>query len=251
MPKYRQLHLKILDSIDVNEMPDDFTRLTWVLLSLIVDSEGRGLDNPAWVRSKMYPLREDVELSQISAAMDYFSSRRMIILYSAEGRKYFYIPTWALYQSGTDREGKSSIPTPDLLRSNSGVAPDELPPNQPMQLTTNTKQGELTSNSALSSPPESDPYAQMQSMIERLTGYPATQRDIVPTTEFIKRGVIEEDIVSAIAFLNSVEKVPRGAADMKGSVMTAVGKRTQARISSATLPVHQITEEELRRSIQI
>ena len=121
MPKYRQLHVKILDSEDVNDMPDDFTRLTWVLLPLIVDSEGRGLDNAAWVRAKMYPLREDVELPHINAALDCFAKYGMILRYTADSRKYFQVVNWNKYQSGTEREGKSSIPAPDLLTSDSGA----------------------------------------------------------------------------------------------------------------------------------
>jgi hypothetical protein len=88
-----------------------------------------------------------------------------------------------------------------------------------------------------------DPYDLMQSLIERLTGYPATQRDIVPTTEFVKKGIAETDIISAISFLKSVGKTPRGAADLKGSVMTAFGKRTQASVTNAPPP--QITKEQI------
>lgn len=42
MPKYRKLWIKTVESHDINEMPDDFTRLLWVLLPLGLDSEGRG-----------------------------------------------------------------------------------------------------------------------------------------------------------------------------------------------------------------
>jgi hypothetical protein len=131
MPKYRQLHLKILDSVDVNEMPDDFTRLTWVLLALILDSCGRGVDNPAWIRSKMYPLRDDISLDQIRTAIDWFGNHKMIQRYSVAGRNYFCIPTWPLYQTGTDREAPSSIPAPEPLPTPSEPAPDPLPSNQP------------------------------------------------------------------------------------------------------------------------
>lgn len=131
MPKYRQTHAKILDSVDFNELPDDFTRLTWVLLPLILDSEGRGVDNAAWLRSKIYPMNEQVTLEQIRGAFDCFAARGMIVRYSADGRNYFHIPTWKTYQSGTEKEGKSSIPAPDQLQSNSGVTPEEVRPNQP------------------------------------------------------------------------------------------------------------------------
>jgi hypothetical protein len=220
MPKYRQLHLKILDSEDVNEMPDDFTRLSWVFLSLIVDSEGRGMDNIAWIRSKMYPSREDVSLKRMGEAVNWYADHKMIVRYSAGGRKYFYIPTWHTYQTGTDREGKSSIPAPDLLPSDSGVAPEQLPSNQPMQAQCNSNA--MQEQGAL------DPFISMRQMVERLTGYTGTQRDITPLNEFVKKGILEEDIQTAIAFLNSVGKTPRGAADLRGSVMTAFGKRTQS-----------------------
>lgn len=126
-PKYRQLHAKTLDSFDFNELPDDFARVSWLLLPLIVDSEGRGINNPAWIRSKMFPLRPDVSLEQIQDAFNWFNKRKMIIIYEVEGRSYFCIPKWKNYQSGTEKEAKSGLPAcPDLLLTNSGVG-QELP----------------------------------------------------------------------------------------------------------------------------
>jgi hypothetical protein len=129
MPRYRQLHTKIVDSFDFNNMPDDFTRIFWVLLMVVADSEGRAIDNPAWLRSKMFPMREDVQLKKIADAIDWLAGKGMITRYLVDGNGYFFIPTWKEYQTGTDKEGKSYLPTPDLLRSNSGVTPDLLPLN--------------------------------------------------------------------------------------------------------------------------
>ena len=137
MPKYRQLHLKILDSEDFNDMPDDFTRLCWVLLPLIVDSEGRGKFLVNWIRSKMFPLRDDITADQISNAFKWFILRRLVIDYiGGDGGYYFYIANFKKYQTGSDKEGKSYIPappitfqgmtvaTPELLQSNSEVTPE-------------------------------------------------------------------------------------------------------------------------------
>lgn len=158
MPKYRQLHTKIIDSFDFNEMPDDFCRVTWMLLPIILDSEGRGIDHATWVRSKMYPMRPDVTDAQVSAALDWLAGRGMIIRYAVGNRGYFYIPTWKDYQSGTEKEAESKIPPPagqpsaepnpcpasppdrlpapanseptlELLPTNSGVTPDPLQRN--------------------------------------------------------------------------------------------------------------------------
>lgn len=135
MPKYRQSHVKTLDSFDFNELPDDFSRVCWLLLPLILDSEGRGIYNMPWLRSKLFPIRDDVKLDQLQAVFDCFIDRKMIITYEVDGRQYFYIPTWKIYQSGTKKESpstlpappeqfrNSSVPTPNLLRSSSGVAP--------------------------------------------------------------------------------------------------------------------------------
>ena len=127
MPKYRQLHLKTLDSFDFNEMPDDFTRVVWMLLMLILDSEGRGIYNMAWIRSKMFPIRQDVKIDELQAAFDWLKNRAMIKVYQVDGREYFYIPKWKNYQSGTKKEAESLLPVPpELLRTNSEVNKEEV-----------------------------------------------------------------------------------------------------------------------------
>ncbi len=138
MPRYRQLPVKTLDSQDVHEMPSDSCRLYWVLLQLVLDREGRGLDNAAWLRSKVFPLRGDaVLLSDIESWMDFFAEHKMIERYQVNGRHYFYSVNFHRYQSGTEKEAKSelpappvdktdALPTPELLPTNSGVTPEEL-----------------------------------------------------------------------------------------------------------------------------
>ena len=128
MPKYRQLHTKLVDSLDVAAMPDDFTRLFYITLIVVLDSKGRAIDNPAWLRSKAFPLREDVELKQIKAAMDWFEERKLIVRYEIEGNKYFYCPSFLKLQSGLDNELRSTLPEPpqELLRSDSEVTPESL-----------------------------------------------------------------------------------------------------------------------------
>lgn len=128
MPRYRALHVKVIDSFDFNDMPDDFVRLTWVLLPLILDSEGRGIDSPMWIRAKMYPLRNGVIDSEIRRAFDWFAEHKMIIRYQVNGRGYFYIPTWKEYQKGTQKEAPSNLPSPPEVRRKSGGGPEEVSP---------------------------------------------------------------------------------------------------------------------------
>lgn len=121
-PTYRQLHTKTLDSYDFNEMPDDFTRVVWLLLPLISDSEGRGIYNPTWIKSKMFPIRSDVNSDQLQKCFEWFSEREMIKIYKVQGREYYYISKWKHYQRGTEKEAKSLLPCPpELVKSYSGV----------------------------------------------------------------------------------------------------------------------------------
>lgn len=126
MPKYRRLHSKIRDSRDVNDMPDDFMRLAWTWLPLALDSEGRSFDDAQWLRSTLFPKRRNVEVSQIAAALDWWGQRGMIVRYEANGERYFFAPSFKVYQSGTDREAPSVIPPPCKESSNSGVGRDSL-----------------------------------------------------------------------------------------------------------------------------
>ena len=138
MPKYRQLHTKIIDSFDFNEMPDDFTRVVWMLLMVILDREGRGIDDVGWIKSKMFPLRKDVTPEKLGESFDWLAEKKMIVRYQVNGHKYFFVPTFKDYQSGTQKEAESLLPgppdplqdnsrvTPELLQSCSGVDPEEV-----------------------------------------------------------------------------------------------------------------------------
>jgi len=114
MPKWRKLYVKATESLDIQDMPDDLTRLLWVMLPLGLDREGRGYDNPAWVKARAMPLREDVTNERIIKAMDWYEARGMLVRYRVNGRGYFYLSTFSQYQGKTDREAPSELPPPPL-----------------------------------------------------------------------------------------------------------------------------------------
>jgi len=127
MPRYRKLHTKVVESLDVNDMPDDFTRLLWVLMPLGLDREGRGLDNPAWVKAKLMPLRLDVTAEMIEMAMAWYTQRGMIERYQVERRSYFWLPTFHRYQGATIKESASEYPAPpEQVGSRSGVGQEPV-----------------------------------------------------------------------------------------------------------------------------
>ena len=128
MPKYRQLHTKMVDSYDIASMPDGFTRFFYLTLIVVLDSAGRAIDNPAWLRSKAFPLREDVTIEQIKRAMDHFEEKKLIVRYQVNGNGYFYCPSFLALQTGLENEMKSTLPapTPKLVGSNSEPTPKQV-----------------------------------------------------------------------------------------------------------------------------
>ena len=171
MPKYRQNHVKTLDSFDFNELPDDFSRLCWLLLPLILDSEGRGIYNMPWLRSKLFPIRDDVKLDQLERTFEVFAERKMIIVYEVDGRQYFYIPSWKTYQSGTQKEAASVLPAPpELVRSKSGVEQERGRVAESASASESESESVGESESALDAVPEPDPE------LEGITPYTLDER---------------------------------------------------------------------------
>ncbi len=133
MPKYRQLHTKMVDSYDIASMPDDFTRFFYLTLIVVLDSSGRAIDNPAWLRSKAFPLREDVTIEQIKQAMDHFEKNKLIVRYKVNGNGYFFCPSFLALQTGLENEMKSTLPapTPEQLPSKSEPTPKSVGSSSP------------------------------------------------------------------------------------------------------------------------
>ena len=160
MPKYRKLPVTVIDSLDVAEMPDDFTRLTWLLLPLVVCREGRAFDLPQWLMSKLYPARTDVDADMVAAALDWFAGRDMIRRYTVNGRAYFYMTNWTKHQGDTRKEAESPYPapgdaidcaSPELVQSYSGPTPELVQSNSaPMQSKSKSK-SKSSSNAVASS----------------------------------------------------------------------------------------------------
>lgn len=126
MPRWRKLHVKATESLDLNDMPDDFHRLLWVMLPLGLDREGRGLDNAGWVKAKIMPLRTDVTPDLVESALIWYAERGMIQRYQVEGRSYFWVPTFAQYQGNTQREAESEYPAPPDQGESPAIPTHEL-----------------------------------------------------------------------------------------------------------------------------
>ena len=112
MPQYRKLYVKVCESFDVNDLPDDFTRLMWVLLPLHSCREGRGVADDRWLHSKLFPLRTDVKPGQCLEALQAMDNLGMLTIYTVNGRPYYQIINWEEYQGNTSKEADSQYPLP-------------------------------------------------------------------------------------------------------------------------------------------
>lgn len=184
MPKYRQLHTKIIDSFDFNEMPTDFHRVTWMLLPLILDSEGRGIYSYDWVKSKMYPLRNDVTNNDIQNAFEWFEAREMLKPYEISGRMYFYVPTFHQYQHGTQKEAESLLPAPPQSHHHSRVTPDQLKSNSRLAL-------ELVSVAESASASESESESVFESESAKKDVFSVYEQEIGAITPIIAEKIVE------------------------------------------------------------
>jgi hypothetical protein len=86
-------------------------------------------------------------------------------------------------------------------------------------------EGEAETEARASEP--GDPFPAMQGLVERLTGYAATAKDIPALKEFVEQGVEEADIRAALEFYRSNGNVARGAAHLRKSVLYARAQRIQ------------------------
>jgi hypothetical protein len=133
MPKWRKLWVKTLESPDFDALPDDFTRLLWVLLPLALDREGRCPRNRAWLRSRLFPLRSDVTLEMVGDAVLSLRREGMVEFYSVKKRAYLWCPSFAAHQGNTSKEAESLYPPPPSLEaspeegeSKSGVGQEQV-----------------------------------------------------------------------------------------------------------------------------
>ena len=164
MPKWRKFHTKAVESLDINDMPDDFTRLLWVMLPLGLDCEGRGVDNSSWVKGKIMLLRTDVTPQMIDGAMGWYTERGMIERYTVNGRNYFWVPSFSKYQGNTSKEAESLYPPPpsddipELVESKSGASPELVESKSStdvdVDVDSDSDTEEDTAADAPSSPPE-------------------------------------------------------------------------------------------------
>lgn len=95
---------------------DTIDELSWfeevLFYRLIVscDDYGRYDGRPAIIKNKLFPLKENLTIKNVSAALNTLARVGLVTLYEYEGRPFLFLPTWEAHQ--TIRAKKSKYPDP-------------------------------------------------------------------------------------------------------------------------------------------
>lgn len=96
--------------------------LTWfeevLFYRLIVscDDYGRFDGRISVIKSRLFPLKEDLTLKTVSRAIDKLVTTGLVALYEFEGKPYLYLPTWTAHQNV--RAKRSKYPEPVNIGNN-------------------------------------------------------------------------------------------------------------------------------------
>lgn len=115
MRKVRTLPNRIIkESICTSDSVDQLSWFEEVLFYRLIvncDDYGRFDGRPAIIKNRLFPLKENLTIKTVSAAINALASAELVTLYEFEGKPYLYLPTWNEHQ--TIRAKKSKFPSPD------------------------------------------------------------------------------------------------------------------------------------------
>jgi len=104
----------IKESICTSDSIDSLTWFEEVLfyrLMVNCDDYGRFDGRPAIIKNRLFPLKENLTIKNVTAAINALARAELVILYEFENKPYLYLPTWNAHQS--IRAKKSKFPAPE------------------------------------------------------------------------------------------------------------------------------------------
>lgn len=102
------------ESICVSDSIDSLSWFEEVLFYRLIvncDDFGRFDGRAAVIKNRLFPLKDDLTLGTVKAAIQKLVSAGLVITYESMGKPYLYLPTWSAHQ--TARAKKSKYPAPD------------------------------------------------------------------------------------------------------------------------------------------
>lgn len=125
-----------------------FEEVLFYRLIVNCDDYGRFDGRPAIIKNRLFPLKENLTLKAVSAAVDSLANAGLVVLYVFEDKPFLYLPTWNSHQS--IRAKKSKYPDPDNCTKTSEIICKQMQENVTV-IQSNTKSN--TNNSTESQAP--------------------------------------------------------------------------------------------------
>lgn len=129
MPVGRIVLKSISGSKKLSKLKTDGARLLYTWLIPHLDVNGCFIGDPVVINGQVLS-RLNKSLKTVQEYLADLEQNRLIVLYSANGDDFLFVPDFVEKQPNLrpEREGKTTIPipTPDQLRSNSSVNPAEV-----------------------------------------------------------------------------------------------------------------------------
>lgn len=133
MAEGRMLSKRISRSDKLAALKSDTSRMIYTWLIPYLDVEGRLEANVDLLKADIAPLLKHITPKIIQRILIELHDNELILLYNINDKQYLQLVQFDEHQKNLrkDREAQSKIPepTPESLRTNSGLTPSSLPPN--------------------------------------------------------------------------------------------------------------------------
>ena len=120
MARKRMIDPNIWQSEDFNSL-SLMGRLLFIGMFSNADDEGRGIANPVFLRSIVFPYDEDIKGDDINNILAEINVKMSVEIYSCDGKRYYQLTNWDKWQK-VDKPKPSLFPAPDAATEVFGEA---------------------------------------------------------------------------------------------------------------------------------
>jgi hypothetical protein len=232
MARGRFISQEITKDKKINSLSDDTSRLAFTWLVTMADCEGRTYGDPAIVRSMVFPRRSDVTIEQMEAYIREWHNSSMVLWYESDGDMWIAFPNFEKHQVGLrkDKEAPSVIPPPpESKESNSVPTPDLVQSNSVLDTDENGLIKEKLIKDEVDNGGPITPFRELSAAVveyakvSEFTGGPEKWSNAI--REMLKAGATPEDIKDCVDDYTRKGMNIVGASSLVNGVVIAVSKR--------------------------
>lgn len=101
-----------------------FEEVLFYRLIVSCDDFGRYDGRAAIIKNRLFPLKENLTLKTVENALHGLASAGLVALYTSQGKRFLYLPTWGKYQNQRAKESKyTRLPVACLQSIRAGKKP--------------------------------------------------------------------------------------------------------------------------------